>query len=99
MLFPLVTELRRAGVAADLAYGGKGLKGAMKAADRSGARFALILGERDLAARPSSSRTWRPVSRPRCRWPSVVDCLEGESAVIRTHDAGSLRRGARRHQP
>ena len=33
----------------DLAYGGRGLKGAMKAADRSGARFALVLGERDLA--------------------------------------------------
>ena len=34
------TELRRAGVAADMAFGGKGLKGAMKGADRSGARFA-----------------------------------------------------------
>ena len=48
-LFALVTELRRSGVSADLAYGGKGIKGAMKAADRSGARFALVLGERDLA--------------------------------------------------
>ena len=37
------------GVAADFAYGGKGLKGAMKAANRSGARFALVAGERDLA--------------------------------------------------
>jgi histidyl-tRNA synthetase len=34
----------------DLAYGGRGLKGAMKAADRSGARLALVLGERDLDA-------------------------------------------------
>ncbi|QGK69640.1 histidine--tRNA ligase [Allosaccharopolyspora coralli] len=42
--------LRAAGVRVDLAYGGKGLKGAMKAADRSGARFALVLGERDLEA-------------------------------------------------
>ena len=42
--------LRAAGIRADLAYGGKGLKGAMKAADRSGARFALVLGERDLEA-------------------------------------------------
>lgn len=47
--FGLVTDLRRAGVAADLAYGSRGLKGAMKAADRSGATFALVLGERDLA--------------------------------------------------
>ena len=38
----LVTELRRAGVRADLAYGGRGLKGAMKGADRSGAAFAVV---------------------------------------------------------
>ncbi|WP_243788957.1 histidine--tRNA ligase [Saccharopolyspora gloriosae] len=42
--------LRAAGVRADVAYGGRGLKGAMKAADRSGARFALVLGERDVEA-------------------------------------------------
>jgi histidyl-tRNA synthetase len=47
--FLLITRLRRAGVSADLAYGQRGLKGAMKAADRSGARYALIIGERDLA--------------------------------------------------
>jgi histidyl-tRNA synthetase len=49
-VFPLVTELRRAGIAADLSLGGKKLKGAMKDADRSGAAYAVILGERDLAA-------------------------------------------------
>ncbi|AVZ71952.1 histidine--tRNA ligase [Streptomyces lunaelactis] len=49
VLFALVTELRRAGVAADFSYGGKGLKGAMKSANRSGARYTLVAGERDLA--------------------------------------------------
>lgn len=48
-LFSVVTGLRRSGVAADLAYGGKGLKAAMKAANRSGARYALVAGDRDLA--------------------------------------------------
>ncbi|MFE7119989.1 histidine--tRNA ligase [Streptomyces sp. NPDC057654] len=48
-LFGVVTELRRAGVAADFAYGGKGLKNAMKSANRSGARYAVVAGERDLA--------------------------------------------------
>ncbi len=47
-LFGVVTGLRRQGVAADFAYGGKGLKNAMKSANRSGARFAVIAGERDL---------------------------------------------------
>jgi histidyl-tRNA synthetase len=49
-LVVLAAELRRVGVRVDLAYGGRGLKGAMKSADRSGARFALVLGERDLEA-------------------------------------------------
>jgi histidyl-tRNA synthetase len=40
----LVTALRRAGVRADMAFGGRGLKGAMKAADRSGAAFAALIG-------------------------------------------------------
>ncbi|MFH8734916.1 MULTISPECIES: histidine--tRNA ligase [unclassified Streptomyces] len=49
VLFSKVTELRRAGVSADFSYGGKGLKGAMKNANRSGARFTIVAGERDLA--------------------------------------------------
>lgn len=48
-LVVLAAQLRAAGVRVDLAYGGRGVKGAMKAADRSGARFTLVLGDRDLA--------------------------------------------------
>jgi histidyl-tRNA synthetase len=45
----LITALRRAGVHADMAFASRGqtsrgLKGAMKAADRSGARFAVLIG-------------------------------------------------------
>jgi histidyl-tRNA synthetase len=49
-MFGVVTALRRAGVRADLASGGRGLKAAMKAADRSGALLAVVAGDRDLAA-------------------------------------------------
>ncbi|GGU03810.1 histidine--tRNA ligase [Streptomyces violascens] len=49
VLFTKVTELRRAGIATDFSFGAKGLKGAMKSANRSGARFTLVAGERDLA--------------------------------------------------
>jgi histidyl-tRNA synthetase len=42
--------LRSAGVRVDLAYGDRGLKGAMRAADRSGATVALVAGDRDIAA-------------------------------------------------
>jgi histidyl-tRNA synthetase len=40
----LITALRRAGVRADMTFGSRGLKGAMKAADRSGAAFAVLIG-------------------------------------------------------
>jgi histidyl-tRNA synthetase len=43
----LITALRRAGVPADMAFGARGLKGAMKAADRSGAAFAALIGEQE----------------------------------------------------
>ena len=49
VLFAAVTELRRAGIAADFSFGTKGLKGAMKDANRSGARYTVVAGERDLA--------------------------------------------------
>lgn len=48
-LFGLARQLRSAGIRTDLAYGGRGVKGSMKAADRSGARWCVISGDRDLA--------------------------------------------------
>ena len=46
----LAGQLRAAGVRVDLAYGDRGLKGAMRAADRSGALLALVAGDRDIEA-------------------------------------------------
>ena len=46
----LTVELRRAGLRADRAFDGRSLKSQMKAADRSGARVALIVGPDELAA-------------------------------------------------
>ena len=46
----LCVELRRAGVRTDQSFGGRGLKGAMKAADKSMAPLVIVIGERDLEA-------------------------------------------------
>jgi histidyl-tRNA synthetase len=46
----LAARLRAAGVRVDLAYGDRGMKGAMRAADRSGASIALVAGDRDIEA-------------------------------------------------
>ena len=54
----LSVELRRAGISADRAYDGRSMKSQMKSADRSGARFALIIGSDELA---SGTVTVRPL--------------------------------------
>lgn len=46
----LINELRAAGVAADMAYGNRGLKGAMKAANRANAQLAVVIGDQELEA-------------------------------------------------
>ena len=46
----LAGQLRTAGVRVDLSYGDRGLKASMRAADRSGARVALVAGDRDIDA-------------------------------------------------
>lgn len=43
-------ELRDAGIGADRSYGGRSMKAQMKVADRSGAPFAAIIGEDEVAA-------------------------------------------------
>jgi histidyl-tRNA synthetase len=77
-VFRLVTELRRAGVAADMSYGGKGLKGAMKGADRSGAAYALILGERDIAAGSVQLKDLASGDQTAVPLTEIVDVIKGK---------------------
>lgn len=44
----VVESLRRLGISADMVFGDRGLKGSMKAADKSGASISLIIGEQEL---------------------------------------------------
>lgn len=44
----VINDLRAAGISADMSYGDRGLKGAMKGADRSGSLYTLVLGENEL---------------------------------------------------
>ena len=46
----LAEKLRESGLKVDLAYGDRSLKGGMKAADKSGARFSIVIGEDELAS-------------------------------------------------
>ncbi len=75
--FSDVAALRRAGIAADLAYGERGLKGAMKAADRSGATYAVVLGDRDLEAGVAQLKDLRDASQVAVPLDALVKHLEG----------------------
>lgn len=46
----LIDEVRSAGFVADLAFGDRALKGAMKAADKLSARYVLVIGDEELAS-------------------------------------------------
>ena len=46
----LAERLRTSGLRVDIAYGDRSLKGGMKAADKSGARFSLVIGDDEIAS-------------------------------------------------
>ncbi len=72
----LVGRLRAAGVAADLAYGDRGMKGAMKAADRSGAPYAVVLGDRDLEAGEAQLKDLREHAQVAVPLDALVETLK-----------------------
>jgi len=47
--FKLLSHLRAAGISCDMAYGDRGLKGGMKAADKSGASYSLVIGDDEIS--------------------------------------------------
>lgn len=76
-------ELRAAGISVDLAYGDRGLKGAMKAADRSGARLALVLGETELAEGAVEVKDLSTGDQRRVPLAGIVDEVRGLLAAGR----------------
>ena len=46
----IATDLRKVGKSVEVAFGDRGLKGAMKAADKSGARYVVVLGDEEMTS-------------------------------------------------
>lgn len=55
----IAEKLRGANIRVDMAFGDRSLKASMKAADKSGARFSLVLGEDELASDLGSMKDMR----------------------------------------
>jgi histidyl-tRNA synthetase len=74
----LAAELRAAGIAADRAFDGRSMKAQMKAADRSGAALALIVGADEAEAGEVTVRSLRGERTEQVRVPrdKVVDYVK-----------------------
>ena len=76
-LVPVLAQFRRSGIRADMAYGDRGMKGAFKAADRSGAAATLIVGEDELAAGTAVVKTMSTGEQHPVPLNSIVDHVRG----------------------
>jgi len=73
----LAGALREEGISADLDYGGRGMRAQFKQADRTGASFAVILGEDELARGACTVRNMATGEE------LVVSVASGAKALIR----------------
>ena len=55
----MLNSLRNAGISADMAYGDRALKGSMKAADKSGARYSLVIGSDEASSGKAALKDMR----------------------------------------
>jgi histidyl-tRNA synthetase len=46
----IAAELRASGITTEIAFGDRALKGAMKAADKSGSRYVIVLGDNEISS-------------------------------------------------
>lgn len=83
MAMTITTELRRSGVGADRAFDGRSMKAQMRAADRSGAGVALIVGPDEAAA---GTVTLRPL---RSGGEQVTVPRDGVVAAVQAHLAAA----------
>ena len=68
----LCARLRRAGVRTDMAFGDRGLKGALKAADRSGAPWVVIVGDDEVASDTAVVKNMASGEQVTLPWEGVV---------------------------
>ena len=79
-LVSLCGRLRAAGIRADLAYGERGLKGAMKAADRSGAPLVVVMGDDEVTAGTVVLKDMAAREQHTVAWDDVASVIAGRTA-------------------
>lgn len=74
----LVDQVRGAGFVADLSYGERGLKGAMKGADRRSARHVLVIGEDEIATGTGKLKRMSDGSEHSITLTALIESLRSE---------------------
>ena len=77
----LVTRLRASGIGADLDLAGRSMKGQLREAARSGARFALILGDKEIASGAATLRNLSSGGQESVVFEELIVRLRGEPDV------------------
>ena len=85
----LTQRLRLDGVSADRAFDGRSMKAQMKAAAKSGARFAAIVGDDELAAEVVTLRDLTSGEQVTVGWPLLAEHLD---RAIAAHDPSGATR-------
>ena len=71
----VATEIRNSGKVVELAFGERALKGAMKAADKSGAKYLIVLGENEVASGSVELKTMATGEVKTVRISELINCL------------------------
>jgi histidyl-tRNA synthetase len=71
----VATEIRNSGKVVELAFGERALKGAMKAADKSGAKYVIVLGENEVASGSVELKTMATGEVKTVRISELKNCL------------------------
>ena len=84
----LLADLRRAGIAAETEYGARSMKAQMRAADKARARYAIILGDDEIAAGMVQLKNLHDGWQHKVPLSEVADWLSGDSRPLPPPSAG-----------
>ena len=75
--FKLLTDLRRKNISAAMDFGRKSMKSQMKAAAKSGAKFALIIGEDEVASSSVTIKNLETAAQEKIPREKIFDKVSG----------------------
>ena len=71
----IATSLRKAGKTVEIAFGDRSLKGAMKGADKSGAKYVIVIGESEISSSTVELKEMNTGSTSSVKIDSLIDAI------------------------